>query len=179
MNNSKDNPLNWYAVYTKSRAEKKVNNSLLKKGIHCYLPLVTTIRQWSDRKKKVQVPLIPSFVFVRASLGDFNAILNTEHVLHILKYLGKPAIIKEYEIENLKILLQDTDNITFSEAVEYEKGDSVLVEKGIFKGLVAECVQLNGRHRIILRIDGIENIIEINIPLSYVKKISDNYLLSN
>ncbi len=134
------------------------------------MPLVTTIRQWSDRKKKVQLPLISSYVFVKTEEGNLKNILPINGVVRILKHLGKPAIIRDYEIDNLKILLSDTDKISFIENLNLKKGDSIIVEKGVFKGLIAECIQLNGKHRVIVRIEGIENIIEVNIPLSYIKK---------
>ena len=163
---------NWYAVYTRPRSEKKVHELLTQYNFNCYLPLVTTIRQWSDRKKKVQVPLINSYVFVKMEEKKLKNILPITGVVRILKHLGKPAIIRDYEIENLKILLSDTDNINFMDNIDLKKGDSIIVEKGVFKGLIAECIKLNGKHRVIVRIQGIENIIEVNIPLGYVKKIN-------
>jgi len=161
---------NWYAIYTRPRSEKKVYELLIDQNFNSYLPLITTLRQWSDRKKKVQLPLIPSYVFVKIEEKNLNTILPINGVVRILKHLGKPAKIRDYEIENLKILLSDTDNITLIDTLNLKKGDSIIVEKGVFKGLIAECVKLNGKHRVIVRIDGIENIIEVNIPLSHVKK---------
>lgn len=161
---------NWYAAYTKPRSEKKVYELLTQYDFDSYLPLVTTIRQWSDRKKKVQLPLIPSYIFVKTEEQNLKNILPINGIIRILKHLGKPAIIRDYEIENLKILLSDTDNISFIDNINLKKGDSIIVEKGVFKGLIAECIKLNGKHRVIVRIEGIENIIEVNIPLSYVKK---------
>ncbi len=161
---------NWYAAYTRPRSEKKVYELLTQYNFNSYLPLVTTIRQWSDRKKKVQLPLISSYVFVKTEEENLKNILPINGVVRILKHLGKPAIIRDYEIDNLKILLSDTDKITLIENINLKKGDSIIVEKGVFKGLIAECIKLNGKHRVIVRIEGIENIIEVNIPLSYVKK---------
>ncbi len=161
---------NWYAIYTRPRSEKKVHELLTLYHFNSYLPLITTIRQWSDRKKKVQLPLIPSYIFVKIEEKNLNDILPINGVVRVLKHLGKPAKIQDYEIENLKILLSDTDNINFIETVNLKKGDSIIVEKGVFKGLIAECIKLNGKHRVIVRIEGIKNIIEVNIPLSYVKK---------
>jgi len=163
---------NWYAIYTRPRSEKKVHELLNQYKFNSYLPLVTTIRQWSDRKKKVQLPLIPSYIFVKIEEKNLKNILPIIGVVRILKHLGKPAKIQDYEIENLKILLSDTANITLIETLNLKKGDSIIVEKGAFKGLIAECVKLNGKHRVIVRIEGIENVIEVNIPLSYVKKTS-------
>jgi len=162
--------IRWYAIYTRPRSEKKVHKLLTQNGFNSYLPLITTIRQWSDRKKKVQLPLISSYIFVKTNEANLITILNFNGVVRILKHLGKPAKIQDYEIENLKILLSDTDSINYIETLDLKKGDSIIVEKGVFKGLIAECIKLNGRHRVIVRIEGIENIIEVNIPLSYLKK---------
>ena len=163
---------NWYAIYTNSRAEKKVNERLLLNGNESFLPLMTTIKQWSDRKKKVQLPLIPSYVFVKTEEANLNSILSINGIKGVLRFLGKPAKIKDYEINNLKILLEDTDNVTLISNKILKKGDSVIVAKGGFKGLIAECIKLNGKHRIIARIEALSNVIEVNIPMSQVKRIS-------
>jgi len=163
---------NWYAIYTNSRAEKKAHERLLLNDYESFLPLITTVRQWSDRKKKVQVPLIPGYIFVKIDKNKLINVLPIPGVKNVLKHLGKPAVIKDYEIKNLKILLEDSSKFNIIEESNLKKGDSIIVEKGIFKGLIAECIKLNGKHRVIVRIQGIENIIEVNISLSYVKKMN-------
>jgi len=162
--------LKWYAIYTRPRSEKKVQKLLIEHGFNVYLPLITTVRQWSDRKKKVQLPLISSYVFVQIKESELNDILPYAGVVRILKHLGKPAIIKDHEIENMKILLQDSDNINLIQDVHLKKGDSIIVEKGVFKGLVAECLTVKGKHRVIVRIEALSDIIEVNIPVSHIKK---------
>ena len=161
----------WYAIYTLPRSEKKVLELLSQDGFESYLPLISTLRQWSDRKKKVQLPLISSYVFVRINENNLKNLLPITGVVRVLKHLGKPAIIKDYEIENLKILLEDTDNITFIRDIILKKGDSIIVEKGVFRGLIAECVEFNGKHRVIVRIEALSDLIEVNIPLNLVKKL--------
>ena len=136
-----------------------------------FLPLVTTVRQWSDRKKKVQSPLIPGYLFVKTDKKKLKNILPIYGIKNVLKYLGKPAVIKDYEIENLKILLEDSSKFNIIQYNNLKKGDSVIVEKGVFSGLVAECIKFNGKHRLIVRIEALANIIEVNIPLSYIKKM--------
>jgi len=159
----------WYAVYTRPRAEKKVHELLSKNGYDSFLPLITTLRQWSDRKKKVQVPLVSSYVFVNIATIHLNTLLQFNGIVLIVKHLGKPAKIQDYEIENLKILLSGSERISLIETSQVSKGDLVIVDKGVFQGLIAECIKHNGKHRIIVRIQGVENIIEVNIPLSHVK----------
>ncbi len=159
----------WYAIYTRPRSEKRVHELLLKNEYDSFLPIITTIRQWSDRKKKVQVPLISSYVFVRIAPNDLTTLLQFQGVVLIVKHLGKPAKIQDYEIENLRILLSDSTHISLTENIKVDTGDIVIVERGVFKGLIAECIKHNGKHRIIVRIQGVENVIEVNIPLSHIK----------
>lgn len=163
----------WYAIYTNSRAEKKVNERLILNGNESFLPLMTTIKQWSDRKKKVQLPLIPSYVFVKTNENELSNILSINGIKGVLRHLGKPAKIKDHEINNLKILLEDTDNISVMATTALKKGDVVLVKKGVFKGLIAEFIKLKGKHRIIVRVEAIANMIEVNVPISYIKKVKD------
>lgn len=172
MNNPEKNQEKWYAIYTRPRSEKKVHELLTQHGFHSYLPLTTTVRQWSDRKKKVQFPLISSYVFIRTTENELKNTLPIQGVVRILKHLGKPAIIKDHEIENLKILLEDTDKMTLIRAIKLKKGDSIIVEKGVFKGLIAECCEFKGKHRVIVRIEALGDIIEVNIPMSHLKKIN-------
>ena len=162
---------NWYALYTKPRFEKKAHERLLLNDYESFLPLITTVRQWSDRKKKVQLPLISGYIFVKTDIKNLKDVLPIPGVKNVLKHLGKPAIIKDYEIENLKILLEDSSKFNIIQESNLKKGDVVIVEKGVFNGLVAECIKFNGKHRLIVRIEALANIIEVNIPLSYVKKI--------
>jgi len=161
---------NWYAAYTMPRAEKKVYDRIIEAGIEAYLPLITTIRVWSDRKKKVTSPLISSYVFVKMEETKLNQLYEIQGVTGILKHLKKPAKIKDSEIENLKILLSDTDNFTIIDANTFEKGDTVRVIKGAFQGLIAQCFEIKGKHRIIVKVDGISNGFEINVPMSNIEK---------
>ena len=160
----------WYAIQTKSRNEKKVLERLLIKGFEAYLPLVTTIKLWSDRKKKVTSPLISSFVFVKTKKENLIRALETQGTAGVLKFLGKPAIIRDYEIENLKILMNDSAQVTPLEDVIYEPGEHVQVVNGAFTGLIAELIRIQGKHRIIVKIDSLGSKFSINIPLSFIKK---------
>tara|TARA_R110002073_G_scaffold72537_1_gene177524 strand:+ start:529321 stop:529863 length:543 start_codon:yes stop_codon:yes gene_type:complete len=168
----KSNP-HWYAIYTRPRFEKKLNQQLTEQDYITYLPLVTTLKQWSDRKKKVQTPLIPSYIFIKANEADLKESLRFHGVISVLKHLGKPAIVQDYEIENLKILLNAPEKILTTENKNLKKGEIVMVENGVLKGLIAECVKAKGKYRIIVRIIALSNIIEVNIPLSYVSKITN------
>ena len=97
--------MEWFALYTKPRNEKRVAENLAALGIEAYCPLVTTIKQWSDRKKKVESPLIPSYVFVKIEEANRKDVFQVAGVVQYVFWLGKPAKIKPQEIEALKTQL--------------------------------------------------------------------------
>jgi transcription antitermination factor NusG len=97
--------MEWFALYTKPRNEKKVAENLASLGIEVYCPLVTTIKQWSDRKKKVESPLISSYVFVKIEEANRKDVFQVAGVVQYVFWLGKPAKIKPHEIEALKTQL--------------------------------------------------------------------------
>ena len=166
-----ENENNWFAFRTKSRAEKKVFERLLVAGYDSYLPLKTEIRLWSDRKKKVIVPLISSFVFVNCSVKDFNKILSIQGIVSVLKFLTKPAVIKNEEIENLKILISNFDVSSIEITKKIYIGDYIEVIKGPFKGLTGISVTIKGNHRVLIEVTALENKMLVDVPLSFVNKI--------
>ena len=94
--------MNWYVLYTKPKWEKKVAEQLNEKGIECYCPLIIKVKQWSDRKKKVEVPLFNSYVFVQIEDANRNSVFVSNGVVRYLFWLGKPAIVRDEEIDILK-----------------------------------------------------------------------------
>lgn len=164
---------NWYAIYTMPRAEKKVYERLVEIGVISYLPLVTTVRIWSDRKKKVTSPLISSYVFVKIEESKLISLYQIQGVTGVLKYLKRPAIIRDTEIENLKILLSDSDNFSILDNPIFEKGETVRVLKGPFQGLIAQFYENKGKHRVIVTIDSITTGFEVNVPSSFLEKYNN------
>jgi transcriptional antiterminator RfaH len=141
--------MNWYVVYTKPKWEKKVAEQLTKNGIECYCPLVVQVRQWSDRKKKVEVPLFNSYVFVQLSEADRNAVFNSPGVVRYLFWLGKPAIVRDEEIEIIKKWL-DTGADSDISVAKYKVGDTVEVESGPFMTQKAIVQEVNSNNYILV-----------------------------
>ncbi|MGB3946584.1 MAG: UpxY family transcription antiterminator [Bacteroidia bacterium] len=160
----------WYAIYTKPRAEKKVFERLCEYGYEAYLPLVTSVREWSDRKKKVTSPLISGYVFVKINRELLFDTLKVQGTLGVLRYLGKPAIIRDCEIENLKILIGGGAELEVVSAPVFEKGDAVEVIEGLFKGLKGYSLNIKGKHRIVVEIETIGSRLAVNVPLDFVRK---------
>lgn len=161
---------NWYAIRTKPRAEKKVLERLIASEYNAYLPLQTTLKIWSDRKKKVHVPLIPSFIFVKISPTALFDTLSIPGTAGVLRFLGKPAVVRDQEIENLKILMNDAHQVEAVEDRSFEKGEEVEVIHGPFTGLTAQAIQVKGKYRIIVNVAALGAAFNVNIPLSFVQK---------
>lgn len=141
--------MNWYVVYTKPKWEKKVAEQLQKRGIECYCPLVTQMRQWSDRKKKVEVPLFNSYVFVQLAEGDRNAVFECVGVVRYLFWLRKPAIVRNDEIEVIKKWLNTSDTIDVAVS-SYQVGDSIQLESGPFSAQTATIQEMTNTHYVLV-----------------------------
>ncbi|WP_293872243.1 UpxY family transcription antiterminator [Flavobacterium sp.] len=122
----------WYALYTKSRQEKKVVARLLQLNIEVYCPMIFQERQWSDRKKKVEVPLLSSYVFVKLESKDREQVFQVSGVVRYLYWLGQPAIIKETEIELMQKWLKD--KVVSFEVVGIQPGSLYEIPSGPFIG---------------------------------------------
>ncbi len=132
----------WLVIYTKPRNEKKVAERLQENGFEVYCPLVTTIRQWSDRKKKVKVPLINSYLFIKIPAHRRDEVLQDPGVVRFIFWLGKPAEVREEEIEAIKDILDYGSDIQVSND-EFKKGQLVKIAEGTFKGLDGEVLDVN------------------------------------
>ena len=124
--------MSWFAIYTRPKNEKKVTEQLIKLGIDAYCPMVTQIKQWSDRKKKVESPLISSYVFVNLAEKERNTVFEVHGIVRYLYWLGKPAIIHDHEIALLKDSLKGI--LTSVEVEGIQPGDSLTITKGPFQG---------------------------------------------
>ena len=144
---------------------------MLDQNIEAFLPLVKTIRQWSDRKKTVEVPLISSYIFVHLPEKELYKTLPIQGTVNVLKHLGKPAKIRNIEIENLRILSGSSEQHQISNCINVSNGDSVEVINGPFMGLIATCVREGKNHRVLVKIDSLGSCFNVNIPLSFLRKI--------
>ena len=130
--------MNWYVLYTKPRNEKKVEEQLLSIGINAYCPKITKIRFWSDRKKKIEVPVLPSMVLVKLNEKDINKVFESPGVIRFMFWMGKRAVVRQSEIDILKKYLDGSYNLTNSNSSSINVGDNFKLpsfnnEKGIVK----------------------------------------------
>jgi transcription antitermination factor NusG len=121
----------WYAIYTRPRWEKKVNQLLLEKGVECYCPLNKVKRKWSDRLKTVEEPLFKSYVFVKVADDERSAVRTTNGVINFIYWNQKPAVIKEKEINAIKRFLDEHENVQV-QPMEVKVNQRVKILSGSF-----------------------------------------------
>ncbi|MFW5805203.1 MAG: UpxY family transcription antiterminator [Bacteroidales bacterium] len=171
---SKQLKKHWMVVYTRHRCEKKLHTFLKKQGIESFLPLYSTVRQWSDRKKNVELPLLNGIVFIKVNAKCLNDIYKIPLVTGVLKEFGYPGIVHEQEINNLKIIAREWsgDNVHQVSVKEFYPGDYVRVKRGKFKGLTGCLTEIKGRFRLVMELNAINTSFVINLPASQVGKIA-------
>ncbi|MBO8131124.1 MAG: UpxY family transcription antiterminator [Candidatus Marinimicrobia bacterium] len=161
----------WYAVYTKSRHEKKVYEMLVKKNIEAFLPLKREYHQWSDRKKMVEEPLIRSYVFVHIPLQRSLDVLETQGAVKFVMFKGNYAPIPDFQIEALKRTLQ---NGVVLEPVCYLKiGQLVEVIDGPLKGIIGRIQRIKSQDRFVISLDAIQYSFLVDINPILLKPISE------
>jgi len=164
-----DNNYRWYPVYTRSRAEKKAYEELIRKDIIAYLPLKKTLKQWSDRKKIIEEPLIKSYLFVYISAKEQTEVLMTNGISRFIYFSGNIASLPDKQIQDLKLLLATEDDLeVFDFAIK--AGEKVVVKAGPFKGMLAELVSIHNKQRIILLLHNMGYAIEINTSMKFIEK---------
>jgi transcription antitermination factor NusG len=163
----------WYAVYTRSRAEKKVAAELAENSIEVYLPLYRTIRQWSDRKKKVDFPLIRGYLFVHIKGREYFEVLKIEGVVSFVKFLGKPTSIPAWQIQNLRILLGSGEQFELAVA-GFNKGDFVEITAGVLKGLKGKIVNLRRKKKLLISLDALDYCFTVDIHPALVEHIKQS-----
>jgi len=145
---------------------------LEKGGFIAYLPLITRIKQWSDRKKKVLEPLIRSYVFVQTDQKGIMEVLKVSGIVFVLKYIGQPAIVREKEIQNLRILTTgESESINTMPIKDLASGDQIKVVHGPFSGLEGEYIRMKGSYRVIVRMESLGTLITVDIPGNYIEKM--------
>ena len=151
----------WYAVYTRPRWEKKVTNLLIRAGIEVYCPLNKVRKKWKDRVKLVEEPLIRSYVFVHIAEAEKTNVRMVDGVVNFVYWLGKPAVIRQVEIELIQRFLGDYENVEVR-PLELVEGQRVRVISGAFtnrEGFVVKVV--NNKKYLLVYIIGFELSVQV------------------
>ena len=156
------NEVHWYAVQTRPRHEKKVLGELTQKSIETYLPLLNQVHHWSDRRKIVQVPLFPGYVFVRAHL-DPKVRIAVVSIWGALAFVGPQrdaAPIPDTQIEDIRTLL--STKVSLSPYPFLKVGQRVRVRGGALDGVEGILVT-NGQKKLVISVDSIHRSLSVTI----------------
>ena len=156
---------NWHALYVASRQEKKIFEKLQKKNIETYLPIIKTMKQWSDRKKMVELPLLNGYIFVKIDSTENEKTLQTPGVVNFVRAEGKIAKVREIEIERLKQLI----NLGYQLEVNgmkrnYKEGDKVKIISGALKNIEGFVVENKEGRYIDVLLESIGQTIRVKLP---------------
>lgn len=154
----------WYLIYTRPKHEKKVAQQLKEKNILFFLPLVKTLRQWHDRKKLLEMPVFPSYVFVYLEQAeDFYKGLDSEGVLCYVRFGKEIARVRPDIVSNLILIVKSDDTV---EAIDefFKPGQKVLICQGALAGLTCEVVEHFNKQKILVRVDILNRNVLTSLP---------------
>ena len=157
-------PASWYAVQTRARNEKVISERLQEQGLTTFLPLVTEIRRWSDRKKKVELPLFSCYVFVRLAAGDNDErmrVYRTNGVFRIVSMRGKLIPIPDEQIEALRAVV--TQQVPWTEHPFLKIGQRVRIRGGSLEGVEGVLLSRNGDRTLIISVDAIQRSLAVRV----------------
>ena len=157
-------------MYTTSRAEKKVAERLMEAGVQVFLPMVEVLRQWSDRKKKVQKALFNGYVFVKTDRNNLWNCLQTPGAVKFVNFSGVPATIRDEDVETIQRLVATGVSIE-TDGSEISPGEKVKVIGGSLEDMVGECIEKGNKDYFLIRIPGIYQNMLVSIPRKFLQVI--------
>jgi Transcription antiterminator len=162
----------WYALYTKSRCEKKVRDQLLQQNFVVYLPLRNELRQWSDRKKMVEVPLISSYIFVELEPNRRIDVFNIPGLVAFVCDRGKPAVIPEKEIANMRLAVESKVDFELKKGV-FNVGEMVRITSGPLTGVEGQIEQIRGGKKFYITIANVGFSLVLDLNDALFEKVTD------
>mgnify|MGYP001198578203 FL=1 len=163
----------WYVVYTRSRAEKKAYAELLALDIEAYLPTQRKLRQWSDRKKWVDMPLFPGYIFVHITNKDYDKTLKINNIVSFVRFEGKAAIVSNSQIESIKQIANQTIHEVDISHQLFNEGDQVQVTSGPLIGLKGSLISYRGKKRVAVIINQLSISLLVEINVDSLEKIKE------
>ena len=144
------NEKKWYVVYTKPRWEKKIHALLTERRLENYCPLNKVSKKWSDRMKVVEEPLFKSYVFVKVTEEEQTKVRMVNGVINFVYWLGKPAVVKDKEIELIKKFLNEYENVQ-AQPLILQQNMKVRIQQGAFIDKEATIIKLvNNKVQVII-----------------------------
>jgi transcription antitermination factor NusG len=166
---SKTDTCKWYPVYIHPRAEKKACQALLDKGIVTFLPLQRQLKQWSDRRKWVEEPLIKSYLFVCINDHEQTEVLMTKGVARFIYFSGRIASMPKRQIDELKLLIASPFELEITEEV-LQPGETIIMKAGPLKGLKGEIINYRSQKQLAIRLENMGYSIIVHVAASMISR---------
>lgn len=160
----------WYPVCTLPRAEKKAYQALMDKGLQAYLPLHRQQKQWSDRKKWVEEPLIRSYLFVNINEQEKTEVLMTKGISRFIYFSNTVATMPERQIEDLKMLLASSIELQITQE-DLQPGENIIIKAGALKGLTGEIISYRSQKQLVIRLEKLGCSIICNVPAALIDRL--------
>jgi transcription termination/antitermination protein NusG len=157
----------WYAAYTSPHHEKWVAGQMNDSQIECFLPVYKSVRRWKDRRKQLELPLFPGYVFVRIALQDRLRVLRLPGVVQFVAFQGKPAALPEPEIEALRHGMQASAH--FEPHPYLKAGRRVRVRNGAMQGVEGVLVRNKDCFRVVMTIDLIMRSVALEVDAADIE----------
>ena len=159
----------WYALYTKSRHEKLVEEGLRKKGIETFLPLRKIIRHWSDRKKEIQEPIFKGYLFVQIPLSQQREVLQTRGSVRLIGFNAHPVPVPEKDLNAVRRFVRE--EISLDPYPYLEAGNRVYIRSGPLKGIEGFIVRKDKQMRLVISLDLLFQSISVEVDEAAVEKV--------
>jgi transcriptional antiterminator RfaH len=152
----------WLALYTKPRSEFKAEEQLTSSSIQTYLPTITKLKQWSDRKKKVTEPLFRGYIFIYADEQERLISVEKQAIVRCLFDNGRPARIPEWQIDNIRKMLESDTNVIVHNGIV--PGAKVKIKSGSFQGVIGTVINESSGKSISVSIDLLNRSVVARLP---------------
>lgn len=164
-----DKALPWFSIVSKPQHERAVCDGLTQKGLETFLPQYEATRRWSDRVKRLQLPLFPQYVFCRFDPARRWQVLQTAGVRSIVAFGGESAAIPDHDIERVRALV--ASHLTLEPWPFLKTGQRVRVQEGPLEGLEGIIADASGTHRVVVSLDLLQRSVAVQIDRARVSPL--------
>jgi transcription antitermination factor NusG len=162
----------WLVFYTKSRHEEKVRNLLQRRGYEVFMPMQKVVRQWSDRKKTLMVPLFNSYIFVNDLEAGIAEIVTTPGIAWNVRLNGKPAVLHPHEFDAIQRFLATGLFVEAMQEVDLHAGDRVVVTEGALKGMEGHLIQTPDGEKFTVSLATLGNHLLVTVDARALKRVA-------
>jgi transcription antitermination factor NusG len=159
----------WFVLYTKPKHELKAAIQIENLGVEYYLPTLTIVKRWSDRKKKVDEPIFKGYIFIHANEKERLSSMAFKEIVRCISFLGKPAVVPDWEIQNLKAFLEHSADFIVTDLIS--TGTKVRIVDGLFKDVTGIVSSINGENYLSVSVDMLHRSVSVKLPKESIIKI--------